>query len=113
MPKIDYAALRSQLRIIDVLTQIGWQSTKGRGEQLRGPCPLCGGAEVAPSFSVNTGRNLYRCFRCGSQGNVIDFWMSYSKLPIHEAAQELMARTSRGQESGTSNHPSKPNEPHL
>ncbi len=113
MPKIDYAELRSRLRIIDVLTPIGWQSTQGRGEQLRGPCPLCGGPEAAPSFSVNTGRNIYRCFRCGSQGNVIDFWMSYSKLPIHEAAQELMARTSTRQESGTSNHQSKPNQPHL
>lgn len=113
MPKIDYAELRSRLRIIDVLTQIGWQSTNGRGEQLRGPCPLCGGPEVAPSFSVNTRRNIYRCFRCGSQGNVIDFWKSYSKLPIHEAAQELMARTWRGHESGTSNPQSKPNEPPL
>ena len=113
MPKIDYAELRSQLRILDVLTQIGWQSTQGRGEQLRGPCPLCGGPEVAPSFSVNTRRNIYRCFRCGSQGNVIDFWKSYSKLPIHAAAQQLMARTSRRQESETSNHQSKPNEPHL
>ncbi|MBI2481523.1 MAG: hypothetical protein HYV60_23645 [Planctomycetia bacterium] len=47
MSKIDYAELRSQLRLIDVLTQIGWQSTKGRGEQLRGPCPLCGGPEAA------------------------------------------------------------------
>ena len=28
MPKIDYAELRSRLRIIDVLTQIGWQSTQ-------------------------------------------------------------------------------------
>lgn len=113
MPTIDYAELRSQLRIIDVLTQIGWQSTKGRGEQLRGPCPICSGLEVAPSFSVNTGRNIYRCFRCGSQGTVIDFWMSYRKLPIHAAAQELMARTSRGHDSGTSNHQSKPNEPRL
>ena len=113
MPKIDYAELRSRLRILDVLAQIGWQSTQGRGEQLRGPCPFCGGPEVAPSFSVNTRRNIYRCFRCGSQGNIIDFWMSYSKLPIHEAAQELMARTSRVQESGTSNPQSKPNEPHL
>ena len=113
MPKIDYAELRSRLRILDVLTQIGWQSTQGRGEQLRGPCPFCGGPEVAPSFSVNTRRNIYRCFRCGSQGNIIDFWMSYSKLPIHEAAQELMARTWGGHESGTSNPQSKPNEPHL
>ena len=113
MPKIDYAELRSQLRVIDVLTQIGWQSTQGRGEQLRGPCPLCGGPEAAASFSVNTGRNIYRCFRCGSQGTVLDFWMSYSKLPIHAAAQELMARTSGGHDSGTSNHQSHPNGPRL
>ncbi|MBI2481524.1 MAG: hypothetical protein HYV60_23650 [Planctomycetia bacterium] len=55
---------------------------------------------------MNTGRNIYRCFRCGSQGTVLDFWMSYRKLPIHAAAQELRARTSRGPDSVTSNHQS-------
>ena len=109
MPSIDYERLRSTLRIMDVLARIGWQATEGRGAQLRGPCPFCAGVEnqglsatarqPTPklaakqrphrTFSVHTGRNIYRCFRCGASGNAIDLWAAYRRLPIYEASKEL------------------------
>jgi putative transposase len=39
---IDFAAIRSQLRISDVLDLLGFQSRSVHGSQLRGPCPLHG-----------------------------------------------------------------------
>lgn len=103
MPSIDYARLRGQLRILDLLNRMGWRATEARGEQLRGPCPFCaaGGTSRASlslasrslprEFSVHRGRNLYRCFRCGASGNALDLWCAHRRLPLHDAALELLS----------------------
>ena len=102
--RIDYRELKRQIRLMDLLARIGWKSTKGRGEQLRGPCPLPGCREKSAdrsacddsAFSVNISKNIYRCFRCGSAGNALDFWQTYRTVPLHQAATELsqMSKTS-------------------
>jgi CHC2 zinc finger len=110
--KIDYRELRQRVRLADLLTQIGWQSTKGRGAQLRGPCPLpacCDKFQDAPSrghsvrdlstFSVHTTKNIYRCFRCRAAGNVLDFWRTYRAISLHAAAAELSHSETRNHES--------------
>lgn len=107
--KIDYQELKRRIRLQDLLETIGWQRTQGRGEQLRGPCPLpgCRSSNVAGSLhnvtsflqvvghndrtlSVNTDKNVYRCFRCRSAGNVLDFWQAYRQTTLHAAASELL-----------------------
>lgn len=99
---INYRELREAMRIEEVLSWMSWEANSGVGDQLRGPCPLCAASQAEmPSpnfdrtFSVNTRRNIYRCFRCGSGGNVLDLWSSYRKLSIYAAAQELQSRPSQ------------------
>jgi DNA primase len=94
--RIDYRELKQRIRLIDLLTKIGWKSTKGRGEQLRGPCPLpacCRQATDRNSrdadFSINTTRNIYQCFRCRSAGDVFNFWQTYRTTTFRLAAIEL------------------------
>jgi hypothetical protein len=41
-PAIDFAAIRSQLQIRDVLELLGFQPQGSSGKQLRGACPLLG-----------------------------------------------------------------------
>ena len=85
--KIDYRELKERVRIVDLLQEQGWVSIKGRGDQLRGPCPLpgcCLGTLIGDghrvkdrTFSIHVTKNVYRCFRCGSSGGVLDFWRTY------------------------------------
>ena len=98
MTWLDYREIRERVRIVDLLEELGWQATKTRGAQLRGSCPLPGCKRTTtidkPSssqwtFSVQGDRNIYRCFRCGSAGSVIDFWSAFRMLTIHEVATEL------------------------
>ena len=98
--RINFQELKLRIRLKDLLDKLAWKPTEGRGAQLRGPCPLpaCQASAVsepsasrARSFSVNTERNIFRCFRCGSSGNVLDFWQHYRGITIHAAAQELTA----------------------
>jgi transposase len=91
---IDYAALREQVSFARVLDHLGQHVS---GPQHRGPCPLHEPqAKQGRSFSVNLKRNAFRCFEscCRAQGNVLDFWSVYRKLPLYEAAVDL-ARTLR------------------
>jgi DNA primase len=99
---INYRRLRESLRIDEVLSWMSWKASSRAGDQLRGPCPFCDAADSARaspdashgdrSFSVNTQRNIYHCFRCSSSGNALDLWSSYRKLSIYAAAQEIQAR---------------------
>jgi len=99
---INYRELRERLRIEDVLGWMSWKAISSRGHQLRGRCPFCresgdtsigaGKSSSHHTFSVNTQRNIYRCFRCNQSGNALDLWSGYRRLPIYPAAQELEAR---------------------
>lgn len=95
--RIDYRKLKQQILIIDLLESTGWKATKGRGAQLRGPCPLptCSGrshdhsGHSQSSFSLSLERNIYQCFRCQSSGTVLDFWQTYRAISLKQAAIEL------------------------
>ena len=111
--RIDFEELKRRIRLLDLLEGLGWTSTKGRGEQLRGPCPLpaCStrnGSDLKGakrSFSVHVGKNVYRCFGCGSGGNVLDFWQTYSKKPLRESAIELVAQLETSNRTGANKQP--------
>ena len=90
---LDLAALRRQVSIEQVLRHLGYfDPLRGPGPQRRGPCPL----HAAPSdrhrsFSVHLGKGVFRCLHpeCQAQGNTLDLWAAYHRLPIGQAAQSL------------------------
>lgn len=91
--RIDFREIRRQVSIRDVLQRLGfWDSMRGQGPQLRGPCPLHDRPqERHRSFSVNTANNVFRCFHppCQAQGNALDLWAAVHRLPGYEAAVNL------------------------
>ena len=93
MPGIDFAQVRSRIRMAQVLELAGFVEVARTGDQVRGPCPIHGASSPrSRSFSANLSRNTFRCFRCGVGGNALDLWIAISKLPVHEAAADLCAR---------------------
>jgi transposase len=92
-PKVDYAFLRRQVSLEQVLRHLGlFDQLRGRGQQRRGPCPLHGqGADTQPTFSANLGKNIFQCFHadCHAHGNVLDLWAAVHRLPLYEAALHL------------------------
>jgi transposase len=90
---VDYAFLRQQITIEQVLKHLGhWEALRGNGQQLRGPCPLHPSEKPGErTFSVNVPKNLFRCFhgQCQAAGNALDLWAAYHRLPLYEAAVSL------------------------
>jgi hypothetical protein len=95
MPGLDYAELRRRLSMRRVLALLNYQPTTCRGDQWRGPCPLCGPPMSGVRdrcFSVHVGRHVFHCHRCGASGNALDLWHLLTSLPLHAAALDLCQR---------------------
>ncbi len=117
--RIDYRVLKQRIRLRQLLDRIGWESTEGRGDQLRGPCPLPGCCSSTSTgrggrsgeyraLSIHDAKNVYRCFRCGSAGNALDFWQAYRNTTLHTAAIELLQFFPTSNHTSTSNQPANP-----
>jgi DNA primase len=90
MPGVNFAVVREQVAMADVLRLLHFAPTSVRGDQRRGPCPVHGSrGPRSRSFSVNVRLGRYRCFRCGSRGNALELWAAARKLTLPAAAIEL------------------------
>jgi transposase len=91
-PPIDFAFLRQQITLEQVLRHLGlFEDLRGRAPQLRGRCPFHEGDRRQRTLSVHLGKNAFHCFQadCQAQGNALDFWAAYRRLPLYEAALHL------------------------
>jgi transposase len=90
---LDFAHIKAQLSVQHVLAQLGLSAAlRGRGHQRRGPCPVHGHGQ-GRTFSVHLDKNVFQCFdpSCGIKGDVIDLWAALKKLPLRQAALDLVA----------------------
>ncbi len=95
-PQVDFAELRQEITIEQVLRELHWcECLKGHGAQRHGPCPIHEASSTqSRSFSVNVHRNIFQCFdaSCGAKGNALDLWSQSQRIPLAEAAQDLAQR---------------------
>jgi DNA primase len=93
MPGIPFARVRAGIPLTDVLNLIGFVPCEGSGEQLRGPCPIHrSSTPTSRSFSANVKLHVYKCFKCGSQGNQLDLYAAVTGQSLFEAAIALCER---------------------
>jgi transposase len=93
---LDFEHVRSQLRIEQVLELLNHRNQLVvNGSQLRGSCPVhAPGKPRARHFSASVEKNAFRCFapECQAKGNALDLYVAVTKLPLHEAAWQLVDR---------------------
>lgn len=91
-PAINFAELRQQVSITQVLDLLRWPRP-GSGKSLRGPCPIHGKqGEKDRSLAVDLTKNVYCCHHCGSSGNALDLWAASTSLPLLDAAWDVIER---------------------
>ncbi len=60
---------------------------KRAGRHFKANCPFH--KERTPSFMVNTDKQIFHCFGCGSGGNIFGFLMQHDRLTFPEAVRQL------------------------
>jgi DNA primase len=75
----------------DIVDVVGdYVRLKKRGSNFVGLCPFHG--EKTPSFNVNPGLNIYKCFGCGVGGDVFNFVSEIEHLSFPETVRLLADR---------------------
>jgi DNA primase len=90
---IDFTQVRSLIPLKEVLTLLDWELSRGKGPQLRGPCPLpnCSTASRR-TFCVNHEKQAWHCFACGRHGNQLELWVMMSGHDLYHATIDLCHR---------------------
>lgn len=73
------------LDIVDIIKN--YIPLEKRGKNYFGICPFH--KDNSPSLSVSPEKQIYKCFSCGTGGNVITFIMNYEKVTFDEALEIL------------------------
>jgi DNA primase len=96
MPGIDYREARQRVGLAEVLELLDFAATVRSVEQVRGPCPVHRSRTVGSrSFAAHLGKDVWKCFGCGSGGNVLDLWAAVTRQPLHAAVIDLYGRLGR------------------
>lgn len=80
--------VRQRNDIVEVIS--GYVRLQRKGSNYMCCCPFH--SEKTPSFSVNSARQIYKCFGCGEGGNVVTFVMKYENCTFPEALKILADR---------------------
>lgn len=80
--------IRSRADLVDVCGE--YMQLKKVGKTFRGPCPLHGGDD--PNFSIDPGRQIFKCFVCEEGGDVFSFVMKHLGQDFPEAVRWLGER---------------------
>ncbi|MGQ7848654.1 CHC2 zinc finger domain-containing protein [Granulosicoccus sp. 3-233] len=90
MARISFDAIKARVSIVDVLSRYFAPADLVLSEgktQLRLPCPIC--LCDRRSFSASTVKNVFKCFGCGAQGNVLDLVAGLEEVDVPGAAKLL------------------------
>jgi len=89
IPPTTIQHIRDTVDIVDIVSR--YVTLSKTGQNFRGLCPFHN--EKTPSFTVNTTRQMFYCFGCGTGGDVFSFLMSRERLSFVEAVTELAQQT--------------------
>lgn len=93
MPGVDFDRIRAEITMEQVLGLLGFQPSRGSGEQWYGSCPPRESTlGRRRPFSVNVAIGRYFCHCCHSYGNQLEPCAAATRLPLHQALIDLCRR---------------------
>ena len=92
----------SNFQILDVMKILGVEPTgkAPSGNEYPYVCPFCG--DRRGKFTVNVKKNVYGCFKCGNNGNMLDLYINISGdcfetgMEYKQAYRRLSEKTGNG-----------------
>ena len=80
--------IKNKANIVDVISR--YINVIKKGNNYLAVCPFHNDSN--PSMSVSRGKKFFKCFSCGTSGNVIAFVQKYEHIPYYEAAAKLASK---------------------
>jgi len=80
--------VKAQTNIASIINEV--TPLKKAGAKLKGLCPFH--QEKTPSFNVDVDKGFFKCFGCGTGGDVVKFIQLHQKLSFPEAVRYLAQR---------------------
>jgi len=84
LDRIDWQSIKDHIDLEAVVESHLGPPAKREGRRLLWLCPFHDDRR-RPSFSVDPGRNQYRCWSCGAHGDAVDFVMNLNHVPFPQA----------------------------
>jgi DNA primase len=85
---VDFSAVKRAVSLEAVLHHYQVPGLRRRRNQLEGCCPIHRGKRD-DSFRASLSKNVFHCFACQAQGNVLDLVVALEKCSLREAACKL------------------------
>jgi DNA primase len=85
---VDFAQLKQKVGMVDILENYGLLDglKERKNSEFVGYCPIHDENRYnKSSFCVNTEKNVFNCFACGSHGNILDFVAQMEDVDIRRA----------------------------
>lgn len=95
----DMRAIRQQADIVDVLSN--YLTLEKKGKNYKAICPFH--EDHDPSLSISTDRQIFKCFVCGTGGNVFTFVQKIEQISFPEAVVKVAQMIGYPLELPTSN----------
>ncbi len=90
MPGVDFAVVQASVPMAKVLRLVRFVSRGGRGDQVRGPCPVHRSKSPrSRCFSAHLGKGVCYCHVCCFAGNQIQLWAKVQGVGVCDAAIDL------------------------
>jgi DNA primase len=86
----DFATIKAQVSMAQVIDMLGITGLTEHGETLRGFCPICKEGNNR-AFVVTPARNIFYCFSEKKGGSVIDLVARMKRIPEAQAGQQIAA----------------------
>jgi len=79
--------IENELSVVELIRHYSELTPKGKN--FTGKCPFCNSKK---SFTVSKGKNIFKCFQCGTGGNPIRFIMAYENMSFKEAIDFIVIK---------------------
>ena len=77
--------IRNKIDIVDIISN--YVPLTQRGKNYFGVCPFHD--DHSPSMSVSKDKQIFKCFSCGTSGNVFEFVANYEHIGFYDAVKLL------------------------
>ena len=101
----DMRAIRQQADIVDIMSN--YLTLEKKGKNYRAICPFHDDHD--PSLSISTDKQIFKCFVCGTGGNVFTFVQKIEEISFPEAVAKVAQMIGYPLEISTNGFEPKPN----